>query len=513
MDDTSTWAQHRPRVVAAAAGAVRGVDAEEAASRALVKMLRLAHEGVVFEAPLAYWRRAAVNEACSLAREAARARPVEDDVLDELAPPALDVAALETERQADVDMLRRALDGLTGADRDLLWSRHVDERSVTAIAEGLDVRPHAVTVRLRRAEERLAAGFAAAHAALTEEASCRAARAGMHAYLKGRLSVRRRRELEQHVDGCAACTRAFVDVREVSWGLKAIAPWLGAGAGLKGAAVLSGTAGATAASRRGRTTTAAVAGGVLAVAAGVAAALVLGDGGDPAPAATVAVMAAGGVAADPGAGQPAGPGAASPSAPRSASASAGASADPSAPAAAPGRAADVPGTASRSDDAGRSTAAATEAPDRAPTPVASPSAAGPAGPAPGAAPSSPAAAAPTAAARPTSPGPTPSSAPVTTPSATPSAPETPEPTASPSPPVARTVTVELPVRDLAIGLYRIAVSDGAAITGVSAPHADTWVYHWVRDRWYVQVWRTSSPHVVTVTLTGPPGSTAWLRAA
>jgi len=529
VDDTSAWAQHRPRVVAAVAAAVRGVDPEEAASRALVKMLRLAGDGVTFESPLAYWRRAAVNEGYSLTREAERSRPVDDDVLGALAPAVPDAAALEAERQADIDMLRRALDGLTGADRDLLWSRHVDERSVTAIAEALAVRPHAVTVRLRRAEERLAGGFAAAHAALTDEADCRAARSGMHGYLKGRLSARRRRELEQHVDGCAACTRAFIDVREVSWGLKAIAPWLGAGA-LKGAAVLAGTAGGTGAggaagargARRGRgTTTAAVAGGVLVVAAGLASAMALGPDGGPARPATTpttVVAAADGERSGAAGGdtQPLDPSAASPTASAAGTVSPSGAPGPGAPAAdagppfpadAPPLADDGPvQAASRGDDTGRTTAPT-------PAPAAAGSSAPATAPRPQSGPPSPRTPDPS----PSSPVPSSSSTPVpssppspATPAAPPGAPASSAPTTAPA---TQTFTAELPVRGVGPGLYRVAATDGVTITRVRAPHADTWVYRWVDDRWYVQVWRTASPHVVTVTFTGPAGSSVWLRPA
>ncbi|GAA4835206.1 hypothetical protein GCM10023221_10180 [Luteimicrobium xylanilyticum] len=513
MEDTSDWAQHRPRVVAAVASAVRGVDPEEAASRALVKMLRLADDGVTFDAPLAYWRRAAVNEGYSLAREASRARPVEDEVLTELAPAVPDVAALETERQADVDMLRRALDGLTGADRDLLWSRHVDERSVTAIAEELDVRPHAVTVRLRRAEERLAEGFAAAHAALTDEAGCRAARAGMHGYLKGRLSARRRRELEQHVDGCAACTRAFIDVREVSWGLKAIAPWLGAGA-LKGAAALAGTAGGTAAvggSRWGRaTTTVAVAGGVLVVAAGLASAMVLRPDGDPGPAsstATTVVDAAGGDRFGAAGSAPDEPGSLPAASPTSSATAPG-----SVPSEGPSDTAPdeglVPGStaASRGDDSGRASSASDPEPSRRPTGTSTPTSH----------PTTPTTTTP-ATTRPTAPAssPTAPAGPGSTSGPTAPAP-TPTPTPDPTPsaePTAQSFTTRLPVHDLSFALYRVAASDGVTITGVRGSGSAASVLPWVHGRWYVQVWWAGSADVVTVTFTGPAGSTVWLRPA
>jgi hypothetical protein len=51
---------------------------------------------------------------------------------------------------------------------------------------------------------------------------CRVARATLHDYLHGRLAPSRRHRVELHLDGCAGCTRAFIDVREVSWTLRGL---------------------------------------------------------------------------------------------------------------------------------------------------------------------------------------------------------------------------------------------------------------------------------------------------
>lgn len=51
---------------------------------------------------------------------------------------------------------------------------------------------------------------------------CRVARAALHDYLHGRLAPSRRHRVELHLDGCAGCTRAFIDVREVSWTLRGL---------------------------------------------------------------------------------------------------------------------------------------------------------------------------------------------------------------------------------------------------------------------------------------------------
>jgi hypothetical protein len=51
---------------------------------------------------------------------------------------------------------------------------------------------------------------------------CRVARAALHDYLHERLAPSRRHGVELHLDGCAGCTRAFIDVREISWTLRGL---------------------------------------------------------------------------------------------------------------------------------------------------------------------------------------------------------------------------------------------------------------------------------------------------
>ena len=53
--------------------------------------------------------------------------------------------------------------------------------------------------------------------------ACRSTRAAMHDYLSRRLPTRRQHRLEAHLDGCAACIRAFIDLREADWTRRAVA--------------------------------------------------------------------------------------------------------------------------------------------------------------------------------------------------------------------------------------------------------------------------------------------------
>lgn len=62
----------------------------------------------------------------------------------------------------------------------------------------------------------------AAHVRAVTGPECRSTRAAMHDYLGRHLPPRRARRLELHLDGCAECIRAFIDLREASWARRAV---------------------------------------------------------------------------------------------------------------------------------------------------------------------------------------------------------------------------------------------------------------------------------------------------
>jgi hypothetical protein len=63
----------------------------------------------------------------------------------------------------------------------------------------------------------------AAHVRAVTGPECRSTRAAMHDYLGRHLPPRRARRLELHLDGCAECIRAFIDIREASWARRTVA--------------------------------------------------------------------------------------------------------------------------------------------------------------------------------------------------------------------------------------------------------------------------------------------------
>lgn len=114
---------------------------------------------------------------------------------------------LDAGRRAAVAMLRSALAGLAvagAADATAAAVTSTADRSAVADATTRAVVPAPARVRRRG----------------TKQPDCRSTRAALHDYLSGRLLPHRRRRLEAHLDGCAECIRAFIDVREESWMLR-----------------------------------------------------------------------------------------------------------------------------------------------------------------------------------------------------------------------------------------------------------------------------------------------------
>ncbi|WP_129787134.1 zf-HC2 domain-containing protein [Promicromonospora panici] len=90
-----------------------------------------------------------------------------------------------------------------------------DRRADTDTARGADV------AALRSVLSTLT-DDAVAHPRTVHQPECRATRAAMHDYIKGRLVPSRQRRVGAHLDRCGPCTRVFIDVREVSWALRGL---------------------------------------------------------------------------------------------------------------------------------------------------------------------------------------------------------------------------------------------------------------------------------------------------
>ncbi|MFI2361563.1 sigma-70 family RNA polymerase sigma factor [Promicromonospora sp. NPDC019610] len=237
--DLGLWAEHRRAVVFTVSRRVPGIDPELATSCGLellcVELLKTRD----LADPLAFWSAASIEVAQRMAREQEPAAEGSDGAAD-VAPPR---------HALDLEVLNLAMERLPAGEQQLLWDHHVGSRPVAAIADEIGVLPYAAKRRLRRAENRLASTFAETHTGTAPDLECRATRAALHDFVRNRLLPRRRQQVEDHMVGCAGCTRAFVDVRESYWMLRAAAPVLLLGAGAAagpGATAAGAVAGAVA---------------------------------------------------------------------------------------------------------------------------------------------------------------------------------------------------------------------------------------------------------------------------
>ncbi|MEV0950281.1 hypothetical protein [Promicromonospora sp. NPDC050249] len=219
--DLSQWAAHRRAVVFTVSRRVPGIDPELAASRGLELLcVELMRQGGISD-PVAFWSAAAVDAAQEMAHE--------DPSPDEQTSRAEALSA-PVRRALDFEVLTTAMERLPAGDQQLLWDHHVGSRPVAAIADEIGVLPYAAKRRLRRAENRLASSFAETHSGAADNAECESTRASMHDFVRNRLLPGRRQKVEDHMVQCSGCTRAFVDVRESYWMLRAAAPVLLLGA-------------------------------------------------------------------------------------------------------------------------------------------------------------------------------------------------------------------------------------------------------------------------------------------
>ncbi|GJF32389.1 hypothetical protein KNE206_50890 [Kitasatospora sp. NE20-6] len=178
----------------------------------------------------------------------------------DLADPGADAWAMAL---ADQRMVMRAYAELPEEDRVVLWHTEVERESPKTVAVMLGKTANATAVQAHRARDRLAAAFLQAHVSGSQEQGCAAYAGRLGAYARGSLRKRASAEVGRHVQGCARCTAACLELTDINHSLRAVLPggvlvWIGAGytavavaavgagAVLGGAAVAGAAAGATA---------------------------------------------------------------------------------------------------------------------------------------------------------------------------------------------------------------------------------------------------------------------------
>nr|WP_260420799.1 sigma-70 family RNA polymerase sigma factor [Streptomyces netropsis] len=213
-----------------------------------------------------------VEDFAVFASSAVRAsRASDDDTLD----LGADVRAM---REAEESMAVQAFRSLPARWQTVLWHTTVEEESPSQVAPLLGLTANATAVLAHRAREGLKQAYLQAHVStqLTSGGDCARYADRLGAYARGGLRLRAERGLRKHLEDCANCRTAALEVADVNERLHTLLPvavigWFAAGYTVKAIAGLAvGAAGAGTAAGAGVAT--AASGGAAGSGAGGAAA-------------------------------------------------------------------------------------------------------------------------------------------------------------------------------------------------------------------------------------------------
>ncbi|KOT82806.1 ECF subfamily RNA polymerase sigma-24 subunit, partial [Streptomyces rimosus subsp. rimosus] len=184
---------------------------------------------------------------------------LDDDTLD----LGADVRAMH---DAEQTMAVRAFRSLPEHYQTVLWHTTIEDESPSEVAPLLGLSANATAVLAHRAREGLKQAYLQAHVnrALTSEGDCARYADRLGAYARGGLRMRAERGLRKHLEDCARCRTAALEVADVNEHIRLVLPvavigWFAAGYAVKGAAAVVGLGGAGAVAGAGA---AAAAGGV-----------------------------------------------------------------------------------------------------------------------------------------------------------------------------------------------------------------------------------------------------------
>ncbi|MEW2296026.1 sigma-70 family RNA polymerase sigma factor [Streptomyces sp. NPDC006743] len=176
-------------------------------------------------------------------------------------------------REAEQSMAMRAFRSLPERWQAVLWHTEVEDESPSEVATLFGLDANGTRVLASRAREGLKQAYLQAHVspALTDDEECARYADQLGGYARRKLRTRAERGLRKHLEECARCRLAAVQIEEVASGIPAVVPvavigWFGAAGYAKALGLLAGGAGAAGAA--GAAAAAGGAGGASAGAAG-----------------------------------------------------------------------------------------------------------------------------------------------------------------------------------------------------------------------------------------------------
>lgn len=203
------WVRHER--AASSVASKLSANGDDLVAEAFIRVLRALRAG---SAPITNFRAyvcsavrtCAVDEHRRSSRSIATCRL---DLIGEAAVPAEDGSPTSDDALA-------AWQSLSKRDQWIMWAYAVQGYSTTEMAEQLGARPGTVAVWTYRAREKLRAAFLVRQITAADNAICQGERDRFVAYVRGRLSARRRSEVEAHLDACPACALVLTSVTNVN---------------------------------------------------------------------------------------------------------------------------------------------------------------------------------------------------------------------------------------------------------------------------------------------------------
>uniref|UniRef100_UPI0030F4A2E0 sigma-70 family RNA polymerase sigma factor n=1 Tax=Streptomyces sp. GSL17-111 TaxID=3121596 RepID=UPI0030F4A2E0 len=162
-------------------------------------------------------------------------------------------AEVQAMHEAEHSMVVQAFRTLPERWQTVLWHTTVEESPPSEVAPLLGLSANATAVLAHRAREGLKQAYLQAHVSrsLTADAECARYAERIGAYTRGGLRTRAERGLRRHLEECARCRTAALEVGDVNTRLRALLPvavigWFAATYAVKAAAGALGGAGAVA---------------------------------------------------------------------------------------------------------------------------------------------------------------------------------------------------------------------------------------------------------------------------
>ncbi|MGW0991446.1 sigma-70 family RNA polymerase sigma factor [Streptomyces sp. NPDC002486] len=153
--------------------------------------------------------------------------------------------------EAEQSMAMRAFRSLPERWQAVLWHTEVEDESPGEVATLFGLDANGTRVLASRAREGLKQAYLQAHvsATLTGDEGCARYADQLGTYARGRLRTRAERGLRKHLEECAKCRLAALQIEEVAGGIPAVVPvavigWFGAAGYAKAAGLIAGGAGA-----------------------------------------------------------------------------------------------------------------------------------------------------------------------------------------------------------------------------------------------------------------------------